>query len=169
MCQNNSVVEVIHKDIIESGLHYKLNRREIPNKIRVLSDEWTPDNHMLTAALKLKRTSIHSKYKKYIESMFWWMFSLLFSNLLPYYPHAGIGEDDHLHEKGIMVSIPACRYKPVYAFSQKFSPSSYTFFIIQICLTFIHFSFKSIVWKMKFTWTPLLIQNCYIYHFFSFA
>ena len=49
--------------------------------------------------------------------------------------HAGIGEDDHFLEKGIMVSIPTCRYKAGYAFSQNFFPSLYTFFIIQICLT----------------------------------
>ena len=64
--------------------------------------------------------------------------------------HAGIGEDDHFHEKGIMVSIQACRYKAGYALSQKLSPFSNTFFIIQICLTLIHFPFKSIVWKVKF-------------------
>ena len=78
--------------------------------------------------------------------------------------HAGIGQDDHFIEKGIMVSIPACRYKAGYAFSPQFSSISYTFSIIQKGLTVKFFPFKSIVRMIKLIRKSLLIQNWYNYH-----
>ena len=70
LCENPLVVETILKDITESGLQYRLNRREIPLKVRVCPEEWSPDNGMLTAAMKLKRVNIVNKYKSEIYEMF---------------------------------------------------------------------------------------------------
>ncbi len=70
LCERHEVIEAIHKAIVEIGLQYKLNRKEIPTKISITPEEWTPDNGMLTAALKLKRTNITHKYKVEIEKMF---------------------------------------------------------------------------------------------------
>jgi long-chain acyl-CoA synthetase len=70
LCEKHGVIEAIHKAIVEIGLRYKLNRKEIPTKIIITPEEWTPDNGMLTAALKLKRINITHKYKVEIEKMF---------------------------------------------------------------------------------------------------
>ncbi len=70
LCENSLVVETILKDITESGLQYRLNKREIPLKVRVCPEEWSPDNGMLTAAMKLKRVNIVNKYKTEIDEMF---------------------------------------------------------------------------------------------------
>jgi long-chain acyl-CoA synthetase len=70
LCENPLVVETILKDITESGIQYRLNKREIPLKVRVCPEEWSPDNGMLTAAMKLKRVNIVSKYRSEIDEMF---------------------------------------------------------------------------------------------------
>ena len=77
--------------------------------------------------------------------------------------HASMSRDDHFNEEEKMVSILTCRYKVGFALSKKLSPFSYTSFIIQICLTFIHFPF-GIDWKVKFILAPIIIQYYSIYH-----
>ena len=61
-------------------------------------------------------------------------------------------------------AIPACRYKPRYAFPRNFCPFSNTSFIIQIWVILTQFHFKSIVSKLKFIWALLLIQKFYFNH-----
>ncbi|CAG2119182.1 unnamed protein product, partial [Medioppia subpectinata] len=58
LCKSPQITCCVHKDIVDSGLHYKLKRIEIPTKIMICAEEWTPDNGMLTAAMKLKRNNI---------------------------------------------------------------------------------------------------------------
>lgn len=70
LCNNPQVIECVHKKIIECGLENKLNKRELPIKITICPQEWTPDNGLLTAAMKLKRTNIAINYKSIIEKMF---------------------------------------------------------------------------------------------------
>lgn len=51
----------------------KKNKRksfEIVKKVVVLSDEWTPENGILTAAQKLKRREIDKRYATLIEELF---------------------------------------------------------------------------------------------------
>ncbi|CAG2172439.1 unnamed protein product [Oppiella nova] len=70
LCKCQPIIDCIHKDITESGLQYGLKKAEIPTKIMICADEWSPDNGMLTAAMKLKRNNIMKKYEKDIEVMF---------------------------------------------------------------------------------------------------
>lgn len=70
ICSNSNVNQVIHESIKEIGFKYKLKRSEIPVKITVCHEEWTPDNGVLTAAMKLKRSVIAQKYKLNIQTMF---------------------------------------------------------------------------------------------------
>lgn len=64
------MVEFILKSIKETGLKNGLKKAEIPTKVCIVSDEWTPDNGLLTAALKLKRSLIKSKYEETIQELF---------------------------------------------------------------------------------------------------
>nr|CCC93509.1 unnamed protein product [Trypanosoma congolense IL3000] len=43
---------------------------EIPRHVELLADEWTPENGVLTAAMKLKRHVIDERYKTLIETLF---------------------------------------------------------------------------------------------------
>lgn len=70
MCDDNEIRQEILNDIrqvcLDSGLHTK----EIPVKIVICKQEWTPDNDLLTSAFKLKRNNVLKYYKNEIDSMF---------------------------------------------------------------------------------------------------
>lgn len=48
----------------------KLLRREIPAAIKIVREIWSPDNEMLTAAMKLKRRNIVKLYQADIDKLF---------------------------------------------------------------------------------------------------
>ena len=52
------------------GFEETLSRHERVARIAVVPDEWTPENDMLTAALKLKRKAIHARYAATIDGLF---------------------------------------------------------------------------------------------------
>lgn len=64
------LVDLVMKSLRETGLKNNLKKAEIPTKILLVSDEWTPDNGLLTAALKLKRSLIKAKYESVICELF---------------------------------------------------------------------------------------------------
>lgn len=64
------LVNLVHKSLRETGLKNNLKKAEIPTKIFIVSDEWTPDNGLLTAAMKLKRSLIKAKYETLINELF---------------------------------------------------------------------------------------------------
>ena len=66
----NRMSEILLKSVRETGIENGLKKVEIPTKIQIVSDEWTPDNEMLTAAMKLKRSSIKTRYFSVIDDLF---------------------------------------------------------------------------------------------------
>ena len=70
LCKNPKIETSVMNEIRDYGLKNGLSKREIPAKIKLCADEWTPDNGLLTAALKLKRTAIIDKYKCDINRIF---------------------------------------------------------------------------------------------------
>lgn len=48
----------------------QLERFEIPRKIRLSPDPWTPETGLVTEAFKLKRQQLKSKYQDDIERMY---------------------------------------------------------------------------------------------------
>ena len=48
----------------------RLNKFEIPQKIKLISDIWTPDTGLVTAALKLRRRNIQNYYQQLIDIMY---------------------------------------------------------------------------------------------------
>lgn len=53
-----------------SPLSAQLERFEIPRKIRLSPDPWTPETGLVTDAYKLKRKELKSHYQKDIERMY---------------------------------------------------------------------------------------------------
>lgn len=43
---------------------------EIPQRVKVVTDAWTPDTGLVTDALKLKRKAIEEKYKDEIDELY---------------------------------------------------------------------------------------------------
>ncbi|TKY56155.1 Long chain acyl-CoA synthetase 9 [Spatholobus suberectus] len=58
LCAKEETVKEVHASLVKEGKKARLEKFEIPAKIKLLSDPWTPESGLVTAALKLKREAI---------------------------------------------------------------------------------------------------------------
>jgi long-chain acyl-CoA synthetase len=65
-----STRDQVHSSITDVCKKAKLKTVEMPKFVYVVDDEWTPENLMLTAAMKIKRSEIEKKYAKEIDAMY---------------------------------------------------------------------------------------------------
>uniref|UniRef100_A0A4W5PFE0 long-chain-fatty-acid--CoA ligase n=1 Tax=Hucho hucho TaxID=62062 RepID=A0A4W5PFE0_9TELE len=70
LCNNTAMEEVVLQVLTEAALSAQLERFEIPRKIRLSPDPWTPETGLVTDAFKLKRQQLKSKYQDDIERMY---------------------------------------------------------------------------------------------------
>ena len=68
--ENQRIIDYITNQVRRHGLNAGLSKHEIPQKIILSSDEWTPENGLMTAAMKIKRKNITNKYQKQIDRMY---------------------------------------------------------------------------------------------------
>lgn len=52
------------------GINQNLQKVELPHKVSLTLDEWTPDSGMVTAAFKLRRREVVERYRKEIDEMY---------------------------------------------------------------------------------------------------
>lgn len=48
----------------------RLDKFELPAKIKLIPESWTPDSGLVTAALKLKREPLKARYKNELEKLY---------------------------------------------------------------------------------------------------
>jgi long-chain acyl-CoA synthetase len=70
LCSNATVLKAVLADVTAACKACKLQKFEIPTKVVLIDDLWTPDNDMLTAVQKLKRKPIEQKHKAEIDSVY---------------------------------------------------------------------------------------------------
>lgn len=70
ICRDSVFVAKVLESIQESGSEAGLKKIEIPVKVFLTTEEWTPSNGLVTASLKLRRKQVVDHYKKIIEKMF---------------------------------------------------------------------------------------------------
>lgn len=70
MCKEPAIISVVKKMFDERALQVNLNRTERPLKILLVEDEWTPDSGLVTAALKIRRKNIESRYTEEINKLY---------------------------------------------------------------------------------------------------
>ena len=70
LCEDNAVKTALCKHLMEFGLSNGLEKFEIPKKITLVLDEWTPDTGLVTAAMKLKRKEVEKFYSSRIKEMY---------------------------------------------------------------------------------------------------
>ena len=70
LCNDSSVKTAFCKHLMEFGLSNGLQKFEIPKKITLVLDEWTPDTGLVTAAMKLKRKEVEKFYNDQITQMY---------------------------------------------------------------------------------------------------
>ncbi|CAH1454553.1 unnamed protein product [Lactuca virosa] len=68
----NDYVELCAKkeDVSELGKEAKLDMFELPAKIKLLPDPWTPESGLVIAALKLKREQLKAKFKDDLQKLY---------------------------------------------------------------------------------------------------
>ncbi|CAD2222972.1 hypothetical protein ADEAN_001053100 [Angomonas deanei] len=63
---NKKVLESLQQTARDAGR----KSFEVVKTVKLLGDEWTPENGALTAAMKLKRSAIDKRYEKEIQELF---------------------------------------------------------------------------------------------------
>lgn len=63
---NEEVLKDLQTHARKAGLH----KSEIPFKIKLVKEEWTPDSGLVTAALKIRRKPIKEFYQSSIDAMY---------------------------------------------------------------------------------------------------
>ena len=63
---NGKILEKVQDTCKDNGV----DDFEIPQRIKIVTDSWTPDSGLVNDALKLKRKAIEEKYKADIERLY---------------------------------------------------------------------------------------------------
>ena len=70
LCEDHAITSHILKDIQSLGKKIGLHKSEIPARIKLCKEEWTPASGLVTAALKIRRKQIKDFYLKQINQMY---------------------------------------------------------------------------------------------------
>jgi long-chain acyl-CoA synthetase len=70
LCRDPEVIAEATKQLVDHGKKAGLLKSEIPFKLKLCPDEWTPDNGLVTAALKIRRKPIQEHYQGDINKMY---------------------------------------------------------------------------------------------------
>jgi len=70
ICKNEAVEKEVLKSLSEFAKKGKLERFEVPAKITLVTDIWSPDTGLVTDAFKLKRRNIEKQYQDDITRMY---------------------------------------------------------------------------------------------------
>jgi len=69
LCQMTDVIKEVSRSILEL-CKKKLAAFEVPKRIALITETWTPDNDMLTAAMKIKRPQVVEKHRAIIAALY---------------------------------------------------------------------------------------------------
>eukprot|EP01138_Halocafeteria_seosinensis_P013872 gb/GECG01014165.1/.p1 GENE.gb/GECG01014165.1/~~gb/GECG01014165.1/.p1 ORF type:complete len:911 (+),score=116.33 gb/GECG01014165.1/:1-2733(+) len=70
VADNAELKEKVLQSINEQAKHANLSRSETPQKVILAKEQWTPQNELLTAAMKLKRPAVTKKYRDALEALY---------------------------------------------------------------------------------------------------
>lgn len=70
LCKNQKVLTTVITTLSTYGSKNGLEKFELPKKITLVTDEWTPDSGLVTAAFKIRRIFIVKKYEDEIKNMY---------------------------------------------------------------------------------------------------
>ncbi|KAM8953950.1 fatty acid CoA ligase Acsl3 isoform 2-T2 [Pelodytes ibericus] len=70
LCNNKTMEKEVLKALAESPAAATLEKFEVPAKLRLVAEPWTPETGLVTDAFKLKRKELKSHYQEDIERMY---------------------------------------------------------------------------------------------------
>ncbi|KAL0311130.1 UNVERIFIED_CONTAM: Long chain acyl-CoA synthetase 8 [Sesamum angustifolium] len=70
LCEKAEAKNEVQQSLLKEAKAAKLDKFEIPAKIKLLPDPWTPESGLVTAALKLKREQLKAKFKDELDKLY---------------------------------------------------------------------------------------------------
>ncbi|CAN1127974.1 Long chain acyl-CoA synthetase 8 [Linum perenne] len=70
LCNRDEAVNEVQKQLSKVAKAANLDKFETPAKVKLLGDPWTPESGLVTAALKIKREQIKSKFKDELQKLY---------------------------------------------------------------------------------------------------
>ncbi|KAH7671182.1 long-chain acyl-CoA synthetase protein [Dioscorea alata] len=70
LCQKEETVKEVHGSLVKAAKQTRLEKFEIPVRIKLLPQPWTPESGLVTAALKLKREVIRKAYAEDLAKLY---------------------------------------------------------------------------------------------------
>jgi len=70
MVHDKAIKAAVVTQLKEYGIKNGLKAFEVPKKVLLVLDEWTPDNGLVTAALKIRRKFIYDEYRSLIDQTY---------------------------------------------------------------------------------------------------
>lgn len=70
LCDKAEAVKEVQQSLLKVAKPAKLDKFEIPAKIKLMPEPWTPESGLVTAALKLKREQLKAKFKDELKKMY---------------------------------------------------------------------------------------------------
>ncbi|KAG0528532.1 hypothetical protein BDA96_05G020300 [Sorghum bicolor] len=70
LCQNDQANKEVQQSLSKAAKAARLEKFEVPAKIMLLPEPWTPESGLVTAALKLKREQIKTKFKDDLDKLY---------------------------------------------------------------------------------------------------
>lgn len=70
LCEDEKIQEEVLKELADTGRKAKLEKFEVPAKLKLCKETWTPDEGLVTDAYKLKRKNIEERFKPSLQRMY---------------------------------------------------------------------------------------------------
>ncbi|KAF5746845.1 Long chain acyl-CoA synthetase 9 isoform 1 [Tripterygium wilfordii] len=70
LCETEETVKEVHASLIKEAKKARLEKFEIPAKVKLVSTPWTPESGLVTAALKLKRDVIRKAFSEDLSKLY---------------------------------------------------------------------------------------------------
>ncbi|KAL1822074.1 hypothetical protein ACET3Z_008852 [Daucus carota] len=70
LCNKKEAVDEVQKSLAKEAKSAKLDKFELPAKIKLMPEPWTPESGLVTAALKLKREQLKARFKNELEELY---------------------------------------------------------------------------------------------------
>ncbi|KAF5791278.1 putative long-chain-fatty-acid--CoA ligase [Helianthus annuus] len=70
LCEMEETLKEVYASLLKAAKTGRLEKFEIPAKIKLLSEAWTPESGLVTAALKLKREVIRKTFLEELEKFY---------------------------------------------------------------------------------------------------
>ncbi|XP_016163512.1 long chain acyl-CoA synthetase 9, chloroplastic-like [Arachis ipaensis] len=70
LCKKEEAMKEVYASLLKEAKNSRLEKFEIPAKIKLLCNPWTPESGLVTAALKIKRESIRKTFDNELKELY---------------------------------------------------------------------------------------------------